>query len=274
MSTSSRISRFCYLIQGRYDDINVLQEILEGREIITLTWDKVRPDSIFLPNSSWSVGRRTLCRTAIARGAFDYFVFMDGDAITTPAELDVFEHIVSQLKPAVAVPRVPKTEHYVKSVGKRAWVLAYESDEQFQCFDARIICDQLRGSPYVSAYDMVSWWYPCIIVQSLIRKYYWRSFIQINGIFVKNDGHGAYPKDYDEKFIHREVRRLGLSVKFPLSTPRRFTSSWYKKLTTSLDEILFQILCLLSNKLYRPFDPIRDLPWLSRELQGMIRFDS
>ena len=135
--------RFCYLAQGRVPEIDKLHQIFAGRTLISLTWDAARPGSIFLPKSSWSVGRRTLCHEALKSSEYDYIVFMDGDAITTPAELDVFERTVSDLRPAVAVPRVLKTERYMAKLKtvKQPWVLAYDTDEQFQCFDVRVLLE-------------------------------------------------------------------------------------------------------------------------------------
>lgn len=211
-----------------------------------------------------------MCREALSQEGHEYIVFMDGDAITTPAELTVFEQTVTRLKPAVAVPRVPKTERYAKKMGNRPWVLAYDSDEQFQCFDARILRDHLHGSPYVSEYDDVSWWYPCVLNQKLIRRHYWRSFIQVNGIVVGNDSHGSYPNNFDRHFIHQEVKRLGIDITLPLSAGGRFSGTWFEKWSISLDKKLFKLQCMVSHRLYRPFDPERDKPQLSRELQGMI----
>lgn len=270
MPAQQNMARFCYLAQGRAQEIDVLARLLDGRHFISLTWDKPREGSLFLPKSSWSEGRRAMCREALTQATHDYIVFMDGDAITTPAELDVFEQTVATLKPAVAVPRVPKTERYAKKMGNRPWVLAYDSDEQFQCFDARILRDHLKGSPYVSAYDTVSWWYPCVLNQKLIRKHYWRSFIQVNGIIVGNDSHGSYPNNFDRHFIHKEVARLGVAVALPLSAGGRFSGTWFDKWSISLDKKIFKLLSMLSSKLYRPFDPDLDKPLLSSELQSMI----
>lgn len=264
--------RFCYLAQGRVPEIDKLHQIFTGRTLISLTWDAVRPGSIFLPQSSWSVGRRTLYHEALKSSEYDYIVFMDGDAITTPAELDVFERTVSDLRPAIAVPRIPKTERYTVKLNaaKRPWVLAYDSDEQFQCFDVRVLREHLGGSPYVSEYDDVSWWYPCVLNQKLIRKHYWRSFIQVNGITVRNDSHGSYPNSFDAKFIHAEVTRLGLECKLPLSAGGRFSGNKrLGKLAVSLDKRLFAILSRLSRYLYRPFEPSVK-PALSRAFQQML----
>lgn len=270
--TPHQVRRFCYLAQGRVPEIDVLAEILGGRDFISLTWDAPRKGSIFLPKSSWSAGRRTLCHEALKSMGHDYIVFMDGDAITTPAELDVFERTVSALRPAVAVPRVPKTERYTKKLGATppAWILAYDSDEQFQCFDTRILRDHLGGSPYVSEYDDVSWWYPCVINQKLLRQHYWRSFIQVNGITVGNDSHGSYPNSFDPKFIFGELARLGLKATLPLSAGGRFSSTWFDKRAISVDKRLFMLMSRLSPSLYKPFDPA-SRPALSPALRQMIK---
>jgi hypothetical protein len=265
------MSRFCYLAQGRVREIDKLHQLFAGRELISLTWDAPREGSVFLPKSSWSQGRRRLCHEALARPDVDYVVFMDGDAITTPKELDEFERVVSELRPAVAVPRVPKTERYKTQLGKKRWVLAYDSDEQFQCFDVRILRDHLGGSPYVSEYDDVSWWYPCVLNQKLIRKYYWRSFIQVNGILVGNGSHGSYPNSFDPDYILGEVARLGVSTTLPLSAGGRFSGSWLDKRAVSIDKRIFRLLCVLSTALYQPFDPEERKPALSPKLRSMIR---
>lgn len=268
-----RIKRFCYLAKGRVTDIDKLHAIFAGRTLLSLTWDARRDGSSYLPKSSWSEGRRALCHQAMQMADVDYIVFMDGDALTTAAELDSFEHTVSRLRPAVAVPRVPKTERFTKKLGAKppSWVLAYDSDEQFQCFDARILRDHLGGSPYVSRYDQVSWWYPCVINQKLIRKHYWRSFIQVNTIKVGNDSHGSYPNTFDPDYIHGEVTRLGLHSRLPLSAGGRFSANpRLDKRAVSLDKRLFQLMCWLSGWLYKPFDPARK-PALTPELKTMIR---
>lgn len=270
--TSKEARQFCYLAQGRAHEIDEMARILKGRQFISLTWDVPREGSVFLPKSSWSEGRRKLCHQALASSQVDYIVFMDGDAITTPAELDVFERTVSELRPAVAVPRVPKTERYTKKVdtSRHPWVLAYDSDEQFQCFDVRILRDHLGGSPYVSDYDKVSWWYPCVLNQKLIRQHYWRSFIQVNGITVGNDSHGSYPNSFDPKFIFGELRRLGINATLPLSAGGRFSGTWFDKRAVSIDKRLFALMCWFSKKLYKPFDPA-DKPSLSPALRQMIK---
>ena len=271
--SASSTRRFCYVAQGRVSEIDQLHQIFAGRQLISLSWDAQRDGSIFLPKSSWSVGRRTLCQHALADQTVDYIVFMDGDAITTPAELDVFEQVVSDLRPAVAVPRVPKTERYTRKLNlqRYPWVLAYDSDEQFQCFDVRVLRDHLSGSPYVSEYDEVSWWYPCVLNQKLIRKHYWRSFIQVNGIEVRNDTHGSYPNNFDPAFIFSEVTRLGLSTTLPLSAGGRFAGTRLDKRAVSIDKRLFSLLSFASRWLYQPFDPQASRPILSRALKAMIR---
>lgn len=265
--------RFCYVAQGRVPEIDVLHRIFANRTLVSLTWDAPREGSIFLPGSTWSEGRRRLCAQALSQPAVDYVVFMDGDAITTPEELDVFERTVSELRPAVAVPRVPKTERYTRKIDTRRhpWVLAYDSDEQFQCFDVRILRDHLGGSPYVSDYDQMSWWYPCVLNQKLVRQHYWRSFIQVNGITVKNDSHGAYPNSFDPKFIFNELHRLGVRSALPLSAGGRFSSKWMDKRAVSFDKRLFMLMSKLSGLLYKPFDPGAPPPRLSAELVAMIR---
>jgi hypothetical protein len=266
--------RFCYVAQGRVSDIDKLEAIFTGRTLLALTWDQPRDGAIFLPKSSWSEGRRALCHAALQSGEHDYIVFMDGDAITTPAELAAFEQTVTELRPAVAVPRVPKTERYTQKLGETPprWVLAYDSDEQFQCFDVRVLRQHLGGSPYVSEYDKVSWWYPCVLNQKLIRKHYWRSFIQVNLISVGNDSHGSYPNTFDPDYIHKEVERLGVSTSLPLSAGGRFSARpRLDKRMVSLDKRLFVLLSHFSRLLYKPFDPQAPAPHLSTELKAMIR---
>lgn len=273
MSAPINVARFCYLAQGRVPEIDRLHQLYTGRTLLSLTWDAPREGSIFLPKSSWSVGRRTLCHKALTTGEFDYIVFMDGDAITTSDELDVFEQTVSELRPAVAVPRVPKTERYTKKLDptRFPWVLAYDSDEQFQCFDARILRDHFGGSPYVSDYDEISWWYPCVLNQKLIRQHYWRSFIQVNGITVGNDSHGSYPNSFDPKFIFGELNRLGVKAPLPLSAGGRFSGTWFDKRAVSIDKRLFLLMSHLSGAVYRPFDPKAPAPSISAELRSMIK---
>lgn len=266
--------RFCYVAQGRAQEIDRLKEILSTRNFVSLTWDEPREGSIFFPKSSWSAGRRKLCHEALKSFAHEYIIFMDGDAITTPFELDAFEQIVGELKPAVAVPRVPKTEHFTKKLGTRPprWVLAYDSDEQFQCFDSRVLQHHLGGSPYVSDYDEVSWWYPCVLNQKLIRKHYWRSFIQVNLTCVSNDSHGQYPNTFDPDYIHKEADRLGIGGLLPLTAGGRFSARpKLAKRFISIDKRIFLLLSHLSSWLYKPFDPFAPAPQLSDELKSMIR---
>lgn len=267
------MSHFCYVAQGRVPEIDKLHQIFANRTLISLTWDAPRDGSLYLPDSSWSAGRRRLCHEALSQNAVSYVVFMDGDALTTPEELDVFERTVLALRPAIAVPRVPKTERYTKKLdaARHPWVLAYDSDEQFQCFDVRILRDQFGGSPYVSDYDKVSWWYPCVLNQHLIRQHYWRSFIQVNGISVKNDSHGSYPNSFDPTFIFAELKRLGVRSPLPLSAGGRFSGTWFDKRAVSIDKRLFMLLSRLSRLLYKPFNPDAPPPSLSAELSAMIK---
>ncbi len=269
--TSSTKATFCYLVQGQVSDIDAMDGVMQGREWISLTWDRPRAGSIHLPKSTWSEGRRKLCHEALNRGRGDYIIFMDGDALTTPSQLATFEDTVRALKPAVAVPRVPKTERFTKKIDcTKPWVLAYESDEQFQCFDARILTDHLGGSPYVSEYDQTSWWYPCVLNQRLIRKHYWRSFIQVNGTVVSNDAHGCYPNSYDARYILNEARRLGVGGMFPLSAGGRFVEQGAGKWALILDKRIFVLMSWLSPWLYKPFDPSIK-PRLHANLRRMIK---
>lgn len=243
---------FLYLGQGTCAEIERLAKSLANRRLISLVYDKERDGSIYFPRSTWSEGRRVLYEVAKAHENFTYVVFMDGDTGIDEASLDRFEASVRDLEPAVAIPVFEKTKKYrVTQFGR--WQLAYGSDEQMQAFRREILDIVFGGSPYVSDYDSQSWWYPCIIVQNVLRRFLWRSVIQLNDVVVKNTGHGAYPKILVSSFIEAELRRLGIRSRIPLTVNGRVVRRRYRFLVDPIDFLFCFALAAMSRRLFRPW---------------------
>lgn len=254
---------FGYVVQGRAVEVRGLTGVLRGREHRLLSWDEEVPGALFLPGSTWSEGRRIgleALRSSVAWERLEYVVFMDADAAPTPELLDRFELEIGRLRPAVAVPvleRLVGTAAFVD----RSWQIPLETDEQVQAFRRELIEDFFQGSPYASAYDDRSWWYPCVVNQSAIRKHLWRSTVQLNAVRFPNDSHGAYPNRFEPPYIDAELRRLGLRGVLPLGAYERHTISRFPALTKRrrrrIDRGVARVLAVLSPVLYRRWGRFR-----------------
>lgn len=252
-----------YVVQGRAVEIEGVRSSFAGRVHRLLAWDEESPGAHHIPGTSWSQGRRLGLdglRSSSDWSRLQYVVFMDADAGPTPHLLDRFEEEIIRLQPAVAVPvveRLRSTSTFVR----RAWQLALETDEQVQAFRRELIDDFYGGSPYSSVYDDLSWWYPCIINQSAILRYLWRSTIQINTVRFDNTSHGPYPNRFDPDFIDAELRRLGLRNLLPFGAYERsaigVSALLTKRRRRRIDRMIARSLAVLSPVLYRPWGRVR-----------------
>lgn len=271
-------SRFAYVVQGSASEVRgIAAEFLHRRHVL-IVWDTALSGALFAPDTSWAEGRRTgleVLRSDPDWATFDYVVFMDADAAPTDDLLSRFEAEISRIRPAVAVPVVERLAHSTAG-GRRRWQLALETDEQVQAIRTDLIDGFFLGSPYSTRYDRLSWWYPCIIHQSALRKHLWRSLVQINSVSVPNLRHGEYPNDFRPEFIDAELRRLGLRGLFPLGAYERHTLNGRRFLTKRrrrrVDRLVSRLLAALTPVLFVRWDR-RRMPRPSSEYLGILRAD-
>lgn len=251
------MARLIYLVQGKSEEMRKFETLLAGRDFRLLTWDAPAEGAIFMPKSTWSEGRRALLAAAFSDD-HDYFVFVDGDAEFEPAGLLRFEAIVARMMPAAAVPVFQKTRKYAYS-NLRDWQLCYDSDEQFQAIHKSLIKNKFHGSPYSSAYDAVSWWYPCVLIQNILLKFFGRSFIQVNSFFVGNPGHGSYVNHFNPVDIDEVLRSLGCRNAFPLLANRRGKGLLRWKKWARADRVVSWLYALISPAIYVGVEAVADV---------------
>lgn len=204
-----------YLIQGRHHEIGYINEVFKGKIYSVLTWDKEHPGCIYFPNSSWSQGRRRLFEE-VNSDIINYIAYVDADFKIIRGSLAAFESKIEKFKPALAVPVVDKnTKRYVKYL-KFGQALIFSSDEQFHVFHKDILRNYFLNNPYVSKFDKVSWWYPCVITQAFINRRLWRSTLVDLDFEISNAHEAKYPNDFDPEFISKKLRDYGINWYFPL----------------------------------------------------------
>lgn len=267
--------RFIYLVQGRAAEMASFNLLLKDRDFVFLTWDAPLDGAIFFPKSTWSEGRRKLLSEALS-GSYDYYIFIDGDAVFDVIGLSIFERIVASNLPCAAVPVFPKTIKY--SYGRIGnWQLAYHSDEQFQAIHRSLIERTFFGSPYTSAYDSISWWYPCALIQNILLKFFGRSFIQINCLFVDNATHGVYTNNFKANEIDEVLRDFGCRSSIPLLANGRGRGFLGFKKWLALDRLMSLLLAIFSPLLFISYDKVRnfELPSkLSEHFKGQNKNDA
>ena len=206
-----------YLIQGREKEVIKLRNLFKNRDISILTWDQPAAGCVYLPKSSWSEGRRRLLElTSIQE--YDYIAFVDGDVDFNHELLPLFEKKIALLRPAVAIPLYDKIKwRYSGILKKFKTALIFESDEQFQVIGVNELFNYFHLNPYISDFDNLSWWYPCIVIQSFVSRNLWRRSIVDIEFTVSNSHDAEYPNNFNARYISDFLSSYGMSTYFPLS---------------------------------------------------------
>lgn len=214
-----------YLVQGKKSEIPLMRHYFEGRNALMLTWDEREDGCIFFPNSTWSQGRRLLLSMVID-GGYEYIAFLDGDVKIIQGSLEGFERKIEKYKPAIAVPLFDKTVHNYQNLRKYYnQGLIYDSDEQFQVFNAEVISKVFLSNPYVSRFDSISWWYPCVIVQGVVGRFLIRYSLLDLELEISNDHAGEYPNKFDGTEIHDVLFEAGINWYFPLAANEKLAGA-------------------------------------------------
>lgn len=208
---------FHYLVQGRSDEMNNVHQVFLGRKYSALTWDNPSDGCLFFPNSTWSEGRRKLLEE-VDWAAVDYIAYVDADFIILRGGLEEFEEKIIRFMPAIAVPVVDKNASSYHGMNKFSHGLIFNSDEQFQVIHKEILLGVLCKNPYVSRYDKLSWWYPCVQFQAFLNRFLWRSSLVDIDFEISNKHYAGYPNKFDSNYIHNEISERGICWYFPLTS--------------------------------------------------------
>jgi hypothetical protein len=217
-----------------------------------LTWDKAHPLAHFLPNSTWAEGRNCLFRLVSTRVKPPlYVIFVDGDASISFSSISFFVDTILNKRPVHAVPLTDSAAWSTKlNVIFKKTSLAYHKDEILMALDYRIFSNCLGSMQFVTFLDDLSWYYPCIISQKFISKFFWRSSITVP-VECVNKSHGEYPKQLDYRFMQNMLRFSGLQVLLPLSTCSSDKCLFFK-IFLYVDFVISLALFALSPFLYIP----------------------
>jgi hypothetical protein len=198
--------RFCYLIQGEAESVASLCGSLQtSHEIFALTYDQVLPQEptprfhhLYFPRSTWAEGRNYLLTIACATRDFDYFIFLDDDALLPAHFAEQFETLLGEHRPAVAVPLTDEVAASGRFNPRQAVQLPVGFDQVVQAYSRDAVAEGIVV-PFVTAFDALSWWYACEINQYLALRFYSKSCLQFNLLRVGNGrnalslGDGANP---------------------------------------------------------------------------------
>jgi len=264
--------KIIYLVQGRAREFSQVSKIFAGREIKYLSWDERIAGAYYLPNSTWSAGRRYLLSKIITRD-YDYIGLVDGDIKIISGSLDSFEKKIFLFKPAIAVPLFDKNRSEYRG-GLRDYntAITFNTDEQFQVFNSSLMRNVFINDPYISKFDEISWWYPCVLMQAFTSRNLWRYRLTDLDFNVKNLNAGKYTNSYDSNYIHLYMKDRGLSSYLPLISNGKELSygfarrSIYRLIDTLLRSLSVRMFPLLS----KPFDESFQVGVLKKKWEKMV----
>lgn len=238
-----------YLVQGRAREMAYIDEVFIGRSYTKLTWDEPTEGCIFFPKSTWSEGRRRLLQE-INIDSFEYIAFVDGDFSILRGGLESFERKILHFKPAIAVPVVDKNSHRYRRHLRQKQALIFDSDEQFHVIHSRVLREVFHLNPYVSRYDKLSWWYPCVQIQAFINRFLWRSSLVDLEFEISNGHECQYPNDFNAGYINNEILGRGISWYFPLTVNgKRGVFLWGRR---RVDRLMILVYIYLFSWLFKP----------------------
>lgn len=216
---------FLYLIQCKSSEVIKQSELLDNINSIKLflTWDYSHDDALFLPNSSWAEGRNLLIKEAknlIQKNKLliKYITIIDGDAIPDSKNWLNYQEFLEHKNMLMCIPRMEKSkcfERHSDKILNRKYQRALYIDEQVQSFRLDFF-DLVSDYLYTKKFDDVCWWYSCEISQYTLRYVLKGEIIQYNDFSIRNDVHGNYPSNFENKYIFRLISDFGIYSKIPL----------------------------------------------------------
>lgn len=243
-------------MQGRAKEIDKVKNYLFNKQVLFLTWDEPQHDSIYFPESTWAEGRKKLL-SIIKIDKYDYVIFVDADFDILRGNISSFEKKLAQYRPAIAVPVVDKNKNqYKRYLKKFKQALVFHTDEQFQAIEVNVLNNLFNNNPYVSRYDQLSWWYPCVIVQAFISRLLWRSSLVDLEFEITNGHEGGYINRYSPEYIHNEIKKYGIKWYFPFlaNDKKKLRSRISNQLYYYLDKIILNVSIYLFKFIFKKVD--------------------
>lgn len=182
------------MVQGCADLVNQYLHLADrdNADALFLTYDKSIKEALFLPNSTWTQGRNKLLEIALTQGkkeGYIYYILCDDDIAFKKGGWDEFEQQLMTIKPAIAVPVVPRTQITVLKFLKYQPFLV--NDEQLMAFHHQVTSDGIV-LPYQTQFDDIHWFVGCRIQERIIQTLYRGNAVQFNNIQITNECRGRY----------------------------------------------------------------------------------
>lgn len=203
-----------YLIQARGELPKIYEEI-RGRAILLSYKEETSDTTLFMPESTWTIGRNALRDYVInkysKRVIPHYCVFLDEDIIMKDGsnfDFEKFERDLKYLNYPVVIPemwkfskiecgfntKLPENIHkYNQFNCKDLYQTVDWFDAAFNAFRYDVFMDS-RIFPYDESYEHRSWHISQHITFMKINLYYRNKTIQINDLQVTNTQHSEYPQ--------------------------------------------------------------------------------
>jgi len=248
--------KFCYLVRSRgqlRDNYSYLKN--KDSAVYVSSWvDGHKKEDwfslFFDPDTTWGEGRNLLLSRVKDMG-YDYFIFMDDDAITDLQNgIPKLQDCLVRNEPSVLYPRISKAGRYTRDEMERT----YGADHAVACFHKDAAKTLL---PYYNSYQEQSWYYCQIIVNYLQYYFYDESRFQYNDMVYRNPD---------------KIKSYGGSGK-TIATKGARGTNWkfvLKKVLESLSDPKIRKLkplthgwarsCRVNKSLYMDFDENKPLP--------------
>lgn len=193
--------KFLYMYQSETYKQDYIESNFD-RDIKCISYQNQHPESIFLPNSTWTDGRNKMIEYALIKDiTYDYVCFMDDDISFIQGNFESCENDIMNHNYSIYIPQL-KGYPYTKTQNlKKTYTLWFDAICNYFKFDL------LRNNkifPYKNNYDHVSWWcsqlilifeialeYPCQVVVSKINS-------------IKNNLSRNYPRQDKYKDILKQ----------------------------------------------------------------------
>lgn len=242
-----------YLIQGKKSETAKLKNIFHNKDFTILTWDESEQECIYFPESTWTEGRRKLLST-IRIHNYDYVSFIDGDINIVRGCLDAHEAKINKLLPAIATPVFEKNRRFYSNLSpKYKQALIFDTDEQFLTINTKILASHYKLNPFVTRYDNLSWWYPCVGFEAFTTRNLWRSSLIDLEFEVSNEHDKKYPNNFNTKYIHDEIRRFDIKWYFPFTVNEKIKNknALIRMIYKYCDKLIFKLSFKLFNTIYQ-----------------------
>jgi hypothetical protein len=221
--------KFLYLLQGKADNVRRYHFLKSDRsDLMGLSYDQPEEGFTFLPKSTFASGRNFLFEQAIERlHDFDYFIFLDDDVEFCRGSFIKMEDNLTRFKPRIGVPLTEKTRLTAIGVELKGNIIPlvkaqkrHINDEQYLALSRDVLKDGLL-LPYLTQWDLQSWFVCCLIQEALIQHYYFGKAYQFNDCEISNLQHsGSYPHNLE---LAQSEYRMWMKKNFPQGTKRPAT---------------------------------------------------